>query len=201
MISGLPNRPLPGLSRSLTEREAESLDKYLNLLNKWQRSHRLVGSTSRAWLIENVVIDSLVFLDLIPGDTRCIVDIGSGAGIPGIPIAVVRPSIDVVMVEAMRRRVSFLSTVIRELSLANASVVASRVEDLGQKYERKFDVAVMRCAGPPAGLVPLVMRLVKTGGAVVASGSPKERLAPASDGEHVEVHAGRDVRNFRRWRA
>ena len=199
MTPGLPNRPLPGLRRRLTEPEANSIDKYLDLLSKWQRSHRLVGSTSRPWLIENVVIDSLRFLEFIPTDARRVVDIGSGAGIPGIPIAVVRPSVEIMMVEAMRRRVSFLSTVIRELGLTNASVAESRVEQLGPEYERAFDIAVMRCAGTPASLVPRVMRLVKLGGTVVASGSPRQTSSDALGGELVEVLDAGEPRYFRRW--
>jgi 16S rRNA (guanine527-N7)-methyltransferase len=200
VIPGFPNRPLPGLRRELTDQEARSIDKYLNLLSKWQRAQRLVGSTSRPWLIENVLIDSLRFLELIPKDARRVVDIGSGAGIPGIPVAVVRPSLEIVMVEAMRRRVSFLATVIRELALINASVVESRVEQLGPEYDRAFDVAVMRCAGTAESLVPRVMTLVKLGGTVVASSSPHQSPSDALGGELVPVAGSGERRYFRRWR-
>ena len=199
MTSGFPTGPLPGLNRALTGREAEELNKYLDLLTKWQRSHRLVGSTRRAWLIENVVMDSLRFLDLVPRDAERLVDIGSGAGIPGIPIAVVRPSVEIVMVEAMRRRVSFLATVIRELTLANASVVESRVERLGSEHERKFDIAVMRCAGTSEELVPQAKRLVRPGGVVVASASPGQPATDSAGGKLVEAHGPGHRRYFRRW--
>jgi 16S rRNA (guanine527-N7)-methyltransferase len=187
----------------LTPPEGRLVGNYLNTLVKWQSVHRLVGSTDRAWLIDNVIVDSLRFLALIPDDIDSIVDIGSGAGIPGVPIAIVRPSVNVLLVEAMRRRVSFLANVIRVLPLPNASVVESRVERLGEEYAHKFDVAVMRCAGHVPLLLQDVLRLVRKGGVVLAASSPERASTRDDGGETVEV---RDLpmgsaRTFRRWRA
>jgi 16S rRNA (guanine527-N7)-methyltransferase len=187
------------LNRAPTNPEVVLLGKYLDLLEKWQKTRRLVGSSSRPWLIEHVVIDSLRFLELIPAGVRRVVDVGSGAGIPGVPIAVVRPSMGVVMVEAMRWRVSFLSTVIRELALTNASVVESRLEELGPEYDRSFDSAVMRCAGKAQDLVPSAMRLVRSGGTVIVSGPPAQYPMDSMGGEVVEVHGAGETRHFRRW--
>ena len=202
MTADLPTDPLPGLNRPLTPRESVALSKYLISLTKWQKAQRLVGSTDRSWLIENVIVDSFRFLGLIPNNTRDLVDIGSGAGIPGVPIAIVQPSVQVVLVEAMRRRASFLRNVIRELPLPNATVLESRVERLGEAYERKFDVAVMRCAGRVPLLLPDVLKLVRKGGVVVAASSPTHDRNSVGDGETVEVSGepGDDtVRFFRRW--
>src|SRR5207237_2657918 len=126
----LSTASLPGLDRSLTTPEGELIHKYLKILTKWQRSHRFVGSTNYEWMIENVIIDSIAFLTQVPPQARAIADVGSGAGIPGIPIAIVRPDIQVALIESRRRRISFLSTVTRELALSTVQVHAARTEDL-----------------------------------------------------------------------
>jgi 16S rRNA G527 N7-methylase RsmG len=134
---------LPGLRRPMTVAEGTSLSKYLILLRKWQAIVRLVGSTGTKWIVDNVLLDSLAFLELFPTHARTAVDIGSGAGIPGVPIAIVRPDLRLTLIEARRKRASFLATVVRELGLTNARVVHGRVEDLaadegrGAEMERR----------------------------------------------------------------
>ena len=70
------------LGRALTEPELEAFDKYLKLLQQWQRSQRLIGSTEPRWIVENLFLDSLLFLHLVPDDVRSVADLGSGAGVP-----------------------------------------------------------------------------------------------------------------------
>ena len=143
--------------------------KYLILLTKWQKSHRLVGSVESAWMAENVVIHSLCFLDALPSDARNIADVGSGAGLPGIPIAIVRRDLEVTLVESRQRRASFLSTVVRELELETAHVANARVEDLGPTFVERFDAAVMRCTGGSPEFFAEVFRIVRPGGVIVTS--------------------------------
>lgn len=190
---------LPGLGRQLTDREAVTVDKYLILLVKWQGAQRLVGSTDREWLVQNVVLDSFSFLPLIPQTTAALVDIGSGAGIPGIPIAVVRPQLSVVLVEPKRKRASFLSTAARELGLANVRVVERRVEQLGPAYDRRFDIAVMRCAGATSHLLAHAKRLVAPPGAVLVAASPSTTTDDNLGGELLTETIGPLQRHVRRW--
>lgn len=165
-------RPLPGLGRPLTEAEGGLTDKYLNLLTKWQKTHRFVGSVERAWLIENVLLDSWCFLEALPHTAHAVADLGSGAGIPGIPIAIVRPDLELSLIEARERRVSFLSTAVRELGLAHVSVISGRAETLGPEYAGRYDAVVMRCAGKAETVLSPALRLVRVGGAVVVSSGP-----------------------------
>lgn len=197
--SALVRTPLAGLGRPLTDPEATSLDNYLKLLTKWQKSQRLVGSTDRAWLIENVVVDSLCFLGALPRTARRIADVGSGAGIPGIPLSIVRPELAFALIESRARRASFLSACIRELSLANTVVMGARVEDLAEVNAATFDAVVMRCAGDMSQLMPHVMRLLVPDGVVVASGPPEDRLGDGA--EVLEVpRADLPARRLRLWR-
>ena len=186
--SSLFEAAVPGLGRPLTDEQGVLLDKYLNILIKWQRTHRLVGSVEPDWLVHNVVLHSLAFLEAVPADALVLADIGSGAGIPGVPIAIVRPDIAVTLVEPRQRRASFLSTVIRELRLTRASIVSARVESLGEEYVDRFDAALMRCAGPINAMLAAVWRLVRTGGVVIVSAHSE--TPPTAGGGRVSVNSG-----------
>ncbi len=164
--------PLPGIGRPLTPREADLTSKYLNILTKWHNTHRLVGSADPAWLIQNVFLDSLCFLGALPSELARVADIGSGAGVPGIPLAIVRPDVSFTLIEARRRRASFLSTVVRELELTGVDVVADRVEHLGTEYDERFDAVVMRCAAGMGAILEPALRLTRPGGVVIASSNP-----------------------------
>jgi 16S rRNA (guanine527-N7)-methyltransferase len=128
--------------------------------------------------------DSLLFLKLIPEDARTLLDVGSGAGIPGIPIKIVRPEIAVTLLDSRLRRASFLRAVVRDLQLADTEVVDQRLESLTATHAGIFDVAVMRCAGAVDSLLPFVLPLIRTGGLLISSGPPP--------GEAIEH--GRQVR-------
>lgn len=200
-MTRLPSRlfgsPLPGLGRPITAPEGDLATNYLNILTKWQRSQRLVGSVEPAWLVDNVLLDSLCFLGAVPSAARLIVDVGSGAGIPGIPIAIVAPHLRLALIESRQRRVSFLSTVVRELALENVDVIGCRVQELAPMHTGRYDAAVMRCAGELSTLLPSVLPLLKAGGVLVVS-SKADRSA--GDGELVEIQTLRGgVRVFKRF--
>jgi 16S rRNA (guanine527-N7)-methyltransferase len=163
------------LGRALTPHELDLFSRYLDLLVKWQRSHRLIGSSDEMWIVEHLFLDSLLFFRLLPLSVRTLVDLGSGAGMPGVPIKIVRGDVEVTLVESRRRRASFLSAVVRELGLAQTRVVADRVESQLPDLEGRFDAAVMRCAGDVGGLMPLAARLLAPRGVVIASGPPEPR--------------------------
>ena len=185
------------LHRPLTRLEFDRFTKYLDLLLKWQKSQRLVGSTEPGWIVENLLLDSLLFLPVLPFPLRTLLDLGSGAGLPGIPLKIVLNEVQLVLVESRRKRVSFLASVIRELGLEHARVVGRRVEDAMDELEGGFDAVVMRCAGDPGDLLPIASRLVvRPGGVVVASGPPKPRPLPIGDWVTVDAGRGRPVRRF-----
>ena len=189
------------LGRPLTSRELDLFSRYLALLLKWQRSHRLIGSTDEMWIVEHLFLDSLLFLRLLPSTARSLVDLGSGAGMPGVPIKIVRNDIDVTLVESRRRRASLLSAVVRELNLPQTHVVADRIESRLPEMERRYDAVVMRCAGDVDELMPLARRLLAPQGLVIASGPPEPR--PLSQGEWILVPGLRppSTRRFAVYRA
>jgi 16S rRNA (guanine527-N7)-methyltransferase len=173
------------LGRALTSHELDLFSRYLRLLVKWQRSHRLIGSSDELWIVEHLFLDSLLFLRLLPLTARALVDLGSGAGMPGVPLKIVRGDVEMTLVESRRRRASFLSAVVRELGLAQTRIVADRIENRLTELEGRFDAVVMRCAGDVGELMPLAARLLAPGGVVIASGPPEPR--PLALGEWVVV--------------
>ena len=173
------------LGRPLEDAERQAFDKYLHLLCKWQRVQRLVGSTDPEWIVENLLLDSLLFLRVLPERVRSVADLGSGAGLPGIPIRIVRPDLAVTLIESRQGRVSFLSTVIRELALAGTKVVNARAEEVAAESPRSFDAVLVRCAGEIERIHPIASRLVSPGGVVIVSGPPVSR--PLQHGEWVDV--------------
>jgi 16S rRNA (guanine527-N7)-methyltransferase len=185
------------LGRPLNEAERAIFSNYLILLVKWQKSQRLIGSGKPAWIVENLFLDSLLFLKVLPASFRSLLDLGSGAGIPGIPIKIVRPEVRLVLVESRQRRASFLSSAVRDLGLLDTRVVGGRVEEHMDDLSSRFDAVVMRCAGDLERLMPTAAELVSPGGTVVAAGSPTPR--PVSIGGEwvtVEGHSPGRTRRF-----
>jgi 16S rRNA (guanine527-N7)-methyltransferase len=187
------------LGRPLTAPERERIRKYLDMLTEWDSVHRLVGSTERRWLLANVVLDSLLFLYALPAHTTDVADLGSGAGVPGVPIALVRSDLCVTLIESRRKRASFLAAILRELPIENGRLVAARAESVPALREA-FDAVVTRCAGNIDAVIDAALPLLRPGGVAVVAGPPADALAiePPRDGRWVIVPKGRHlpVRRF-----
>ena len=183
------------LGRPLTGPETGQFYKYLKLLQKWQKTQRLVGSTDPDWIVENLFLDSLLFLHMLPAGIESAADLGSGAGLPGIPIKIVRPELAMALIEARERRASFLSTVVRELGLERTRVINARAEELAAGGVEAFDAVLLRCAGDPDAILPVAARLVAPGGLVVVAGPPTRRALRR--GDWVEVPGAQPGRSRR----
>lgn len=183
------------LGRRLTDEETARFGKYLELLVKWQKVQRLVGSTDPG-SITDLVLDSLLFTSVLPPDIERLMDLGSGAGLPGIPLSIVAPAMQVTLVESRQKRASFLSTAVRELGLSATRVINSRAEALPPELHESFDAVVMRCAGPLDQMVPLAMRFVVPGGSIIATGPPEAEAAPNGIWTNVTRSGGGGARLF-----
>lgn len=180
------------LGRELSATETGSLIKYLYLLRKWNTIYRLVGSSEISWLVDNVVLDSLLFLQVLPDGARSVGDLGSGAGVPGIPIKIVRPDLEMVLIESRRRPASFLSTAVRELGLTAVRVHNARAESLVDTLGGSLDAVVARCAGTVVDVVRSGLVLVRPSGRLVISGPPEGRrlgIPPGLSWQWVEPRA------------
>jgi 16S rRNA (guanine527-N7)-methyltransferase len=173
------------MGRSLTSDEQDNFAKYLALLVKWQKAHRLVGSSDPMWIVEHLFLDSLLFLRLLPSTVRVLADLGSGAGLPGLPLKIVCRDIEVALIESRRRRAMFLLSAVRTMNLVGIRVIERRVECAAEELAGRFDAVVMRCAGDVEAMIPLAASLLAAHGIVIASGPPKARAI--SVGEWVMV--------------
>jgi len=121
----------------------QRLIRYAGLLERWSERHNLVCFSSRAELVERHILDSLEAAPLLERGGR-LLDVGSGAGLPGVPLLAVRPLWSGVLLEPRQKRWAFLRTAIRELQLA-AEVACSRYQDFGDCPP--FDVITIRAVG------------------------------------------------------
>jgi 16S rRNA (guanine527-N7)-methyltransferase len=136
--------------------ELRLLAEYLNLLVKWNRVYNLTGTRGADELVGRHLVESLALAPLLRGSR--IADVGTGAGLPGIPLAIVRPDARLVLVESRAKRVRFLRHVVGTLRLANTEVRHARVEDL--RGEKPFDTVLARAVAPPAELIELTAHLL-----------------------------------------
>jgi 16S rRNA (guanine527-N7)-methyltransferase len=136
------------------------LGRFLDEVRRWGRRVNLVGSTASEALKVHVE-DSLAAAAALPASAR-VVDLGSGAGFPGIPIVISRPDLQVVLVEIRERRANFLRHVVRTLSL-QCEVWRRPVDDAA---EPDFDAVLVRALAPPERAVPVAQRWARPGGEV-----------------------------------
>ncbi|GEO27259.1 ribosomal RNA small subunit methyltransferase G [Alicyclobacillus acidoterrestris] len=137
--------------RPLSARQLNQLDMFMNLLVDWNARMNLTAITDEEQVYVKHFYDSLAVL-LTPQwqvmtkkDLR-VIDVGTGAGFPGIPLAIVEPEMSFVLNDALQKRVGFLQAVVDELQLSNVQVIHARSEDLARdaKFRKQFDVVVSR---------------------------------------------------------
>jgi len=169
-------RAAQGLTGLTVDREFEErFRRYLELLTLWNKTHRLTGVTTAAEIVRGLFVDSLLFLPLIPPGSVRIVDIGAGAGFPGVPMCIAMPRTQVFLVEARRKPVSFLRTLVRELGLQGLRVAEGRAEELAADVVSAFgpaDAVVTRGVGGFGRLLPTAVEFLRPGGIFIASGPP-----------------------------
>lgn len=135
------NKGLKRLDLNLSEGQQHSLLEYAEMLLRWNKRYNLIGQSTEASLVNRHLIDSLSVLPAIESETMGDVgeasrwiDVGSGAGLPGIPLAIVRPDIGITLLDSNSKKTRFLLQVSSQLNLNNTNVVHSRVEDYQPGY-------------------------------------------------------------------
>jgi 16S rRNA (guanine527-N7)-methyltransferase len=163
----------------LSAQQVELFWLYLQELLDWNRTFSLTGIKNPDDIIIKNFIDSLTPLPYLDSSGR-LLDIGSGAGFPSIPLKIASPELEVQLVEASRKKVSFIKHLIRTLGLKGVSVLHSRVEEMEQP-ERPFHTIISRAFRRPAPLLQLVSPLMEPSTTLVAM------LGPTTREEHNEL--------------
>ena len=153
---------------SLTPDQATQFLEYFNYLTETNKLYNLTAITNFDEVVEKHFIDScLNHSHFTQNATLC--DIGSGAGFPAIPLKIIRPDIEVVMVDSLQKRINFLNQTIEKLNLKNIKAIHSRAQELGQIVGREcFDYVTARAVAPLNILLELCAPYCKVGGEIVA---------------------------------
>ena len=155
----------------LTELQYEQFIKYMRLLQEWNEKINLTAITDDEEVIKKHFIDCIkAFKSDAIRNAKTIIDVGTGAGFPGLPIAIMNPNVKVTLLDSLNKRINYLNTVVRELGLKNVTTIHSRAEDGARKPElrEKFDVATSRAVANMAVLSEYCMPYVKKDGYFVA---------------------------------
>jgi 16S rRNA (guanine527-N7)-methyltransferase len=148
------------------EEEAKKLSIYLDELKKWNKKYNLIGLKDDLEIIRRLFVSSATFLQILPEEKNIsIIDIGSGAGIPGIPIKILCPDINVTCIDSNRKKINFVKHISRLLHL-NINSISSRAEDIPKEGEG-FDCAVAHSVGTIFLLIKLSFPLLKDGGVLI----------------------------------
>jgi 16S rRNA (guanine527-N7)-methyltransferase len=175
--------------RSAAQGEIARFQQYLALLLAWNRTHRLTGYRSADAMVQHLFLDALLFLARLPRGRLTVADIGTGPGIPGVPLRIVRPEIALTLIDSRRKQVSFLATLKRELDLADVVILEGRAEELAAQrpdLAEAFDVVVTRAVG--MRLLPTVMLYLRPGGLFIAGGPPAPRGALSTPEGGLSCH-------------
>ena len=157
------------LGINLSKIQLKQFYNYMNLLIEWNKKINLTAITEPDEIILKHFVDSLTISKYISDGTK-VVDVGTGAGFPGIPLKIVRQDVDITLLDSLQKRINFLEEVINELNLEKIKTVHSRVEDFGKnkEYREEFDIATSRAVANLSTLSEYLLPLVKVGGKVIS---------------------------------
>jgi 16S rRNA (guanine527-N7)-methyltransferase len=159
---------------SVTEKQAEQFAIYLHLLNEWNQKMNLTALKEPEAILEKHFLDSILILRFvsIPRGSK-VIDIGTGAGFPGVPLKILRPDLDLTLMDGLNKRLIFLKELLKELSLS-AELVHARAEEGGRmpQYRTKFDFATARAVARLPVLCEYCLPFLKHGGSFVAMKGP-----------------------------
>jgi 16S rRNA (guanine527-N7)-methyltransferase len=152
-------RRLRALGFSLADEQSAALAEFVLLLLRWNEVYNLTGVRGADEIVDRHLVESFALRALLRGSH--VADVGSGGGLPGLPLAIAEPERRFTLIESRAKRVHFLRHVVGQLELKNTVVAHSRAEDL--HVERAFDTVLARAVAPPADLLDVCRHLTAPG--------------------------------------
>ncbi len=153
------SRRLSAIGLPLAAKQAAALAAFVELLLKWNKVYNLTGVRGADEVVDRHFVESFALRPLLKGTH--VADVGSGGGLPGVPLAIVEPERRFTLIESRAKRVRFLRHVVAELELVNTEVAHGRAEDL--PVTRPFDTVLARAVAPPAELLSICRHLTAPG--------------------------------------
>ena len=166
----------------LTDKTISRFQEFCSILQKWNDKINLTSEKNSLQILEKHIFDSLQYLRGL-NSTHKTLDIGSGAGFPGLPIKIIHPDLDLVLMESQRKRCNFLREAIRVLKLERIEVAEGRAESFSieTSYSKQFDRAIFRGFSSFHACLSVGMPFLKEGGRIILLKGPEE--APDSTEE------------------
>lgn len=157
----------------ISKKEIDLLYRYMNLLLDWNNKINLTAITKEEDIILKHFIDSISINEYLKEKNK-IMDVGTGAGFPGIPLKIINPNMEFILVDSLNKRINFLEEVAKELCLEKIQLIHSRVEDLAKNmnYREKADVVVSRAVANLRVLVEYMLPFVKKEGICICMKGP-----------------------------
>jgi 16S rRNA (guanine527-N7)-methyltransferase len=163
----------------LTKEQLEVFATYHQLLLDWNQRMNLISRADESRIVTHHFLDSLTPISHLewPEEIQ-LLDLGSGAGFPGLPIKIVRPQVSLTVLDSRRKRILFLKKLVALLGLPSVSIICERAEALGcqEQYLDRFDLVTARSVAPLSKLVPLALPFLRRGGKVIVYKGPDETL-------------------------
>lgn len=159
----------------IDDEKIEKFMKYKEMLKQWNEKINLTAITEDEGIIKKHFLDSIsIFSSGVIKENHYVIDIGTGAGFPGIPMKIMMPSLNVLLLDSLNKRINFLNEVIKELELKNIETTHGRAEDIAKvdEYREKFDIATARAVANLTALSEYCIPYVKVGGYFIAMKGP-----------------------------
>ena len=193
--------------QNLTDFQVRQFCRFGDMLLEWNQKMNLTRITEPKEIILKHFVDSMVLARHLEGNR--VADLGTGAGFPGIPLKILKPELEMLLLDSLKKRLKFLDAVCRELQLSNVKTIHERVENIGRdaSYRSSFDTVTARAVASLPVLSEYALPLLKRGGLFLAPKGPQaeteleesrealrllggelEKLEPVEMGENAENH-------------
>lgn len=183
---------LKELNIELSEKQLNQFYDYMKLLIEWNKVMNLTAIIDPKEIIVKHFIDSLTVLGSVNKSDN-IIDVGTGAGFPGIPIKIAYPETNVILLDSLNKRVKFLNEVITKLGLTNIEAIHGRAEEYGRNknYREKFDISIARAVAPLNVLLEYLIPFVKVNGKCVCMKGSNSLEEIENSANAIEILGGK----------